>query len=64
MERLKTKDVSQRVDVDVTPPPPVGSVSVRTLPDVTPGENQPVLMLNRLKTLMGMSNYLQLLEPR
>ena len=37
MERLKTKDVSQRVEVDDTPPPPVGSVSVRTSPDVTPG---------------------------
>ena len=30
MERLKTKDVSQRVEVDATPPPLVGSVSVRT----------------------------------
>jgi len=25
------------VEVDATPPPPVGSVSVRTSPDVTPG---------------------------
>ena len=39
MERLKTNDVSQRVEVDATPPPPVGSVSVRTSPDVTPGED-------------------------
>ena len=38
VERTKTKDVSQRVDVDATPPPPVGSVSVRISPDVTPGE--------------------------
>ena len=36
VERLKTKDVSQRVEVDATPPPPVGSVSVRTSSDVIP----------------------------
>jgi len=34
---LKTKDVSQQMEIDATPPPPVGSISVRTLPDVTPG---------------------------
>ena len=39
VERLKTKDVSQRVEVDGTPPTPVGSVSVRTSPDVTPGRD-------------------------
>ena len=27
------------MEVDTTPPPPVGSVSVRISPDVTPGEN-------------------------
>ena len=37
MERRKTKDVSQRVEVDATPPPLVGSVTVRTSPVVTPG---------------------------
>jgi len=37
VKRLKTKDVSQRVEIDATPPSPVSSVSVRTLPDVTPG---------------------------
>ena len=37
MERTKTKEVSQRVEVDATPPSPVGSVSVRISPDVTPG---------------------------
>jgi len=37
VERFKTKDVLQRVEVDATPPPPVGSVSVRTSLDVTPG---------------------------
>ena len=36
VERLKIKDVSQRVEVDATSPPPVGSTSVRTSPDVTP----------------------------
>ena len=37
MERTETKEVSQRVEVDATPPSPVGSVLVRTSPDVTPG---------------------------
>ena len=37
MERTETKEVSQRVEVDATSPSPVGSVSVKTLPDVTPG---------------------------
>jgi len=36
VERLKTKDVMQRVEVDATLPPPVGSVSVTTSLDVTP----------------------------
>jgi len=36
MERLKTKDVLQRMEIDVIPPPPVGSVSVKISPDVTP----------------------------
>ena len=39
MEKTKTKKVSQQVEVDATPPSPVGSVSMRTSPDVTPGEN-------------------------
>jgi len=39
VERLKTKDVLQQVEVDATPPPLIGSVLVRTSPDVTPGEN-------------------------
>jgi len=33
----KTKNVSQRVEVDATPPSPVGSVSIGISPDVTPG---------------------------
>ena len=36
MERTKTKEVSQLVEVDVIPPSPVGLVSVKTSPDVTP----------------------------
>ena len=28
VERTKTKEVSQRVEIDATPPPPVGSVSM------------------------------------
>ena len=39
VERMKINDVSQRVEVDATLPSPVGSVSVRTSPDVTPGKN-------------------------
>ena len=39
VKRLRTKDVSQRVKVDATPPSPVSSVSVRTSPDVTPGKD-------------------------
>ena len=34
---MKTKNVSQRVEVDATPPPPVDSVSVGISPDVTSG---------------------------
>ena len=33
---MKTKDIAKRVKVDATPPPPVGSVSVRISPNVTP----------------------------
>jgi len=36
VERLKTKDVSQQVGVDATPPPPVDSISVEISLDVTP----------------------------
>ena len=35
VERTKTKEVSQQVEVDATPPSPVGSVSVKTSPDVS-----------------------------
>jgi len=34
---METKEVSQRVEIDATPPSPVGSVSVKTPPNVTPG---------------------------
>ena len=39
VETTKTKEVSQRVEVDATPPSLVGSVSVKTSPEVTPGED-------------------------
>ena len=39
VERTKTKEVSQWVEVDATPPSPVGSVSVKISPEVTPGED-------------------------
>ena len=34
---MKTKDISQWVEVDTTPPSPVGSMSVGISPDVTLG---------------------------
>ena len=37
VERTKTIDVTQRVEVDATPSSLLDSVSVRTSPDVTPG---------------------------
>ena len=37
VERTKTKNVLQQVEVDATPQSPVGSVSVSTSPDVIPG---------------------------
>ena len=33
----ETKEVSQQVEVDATPLSPIGSVSMKTSPDVTPG---------------------------
>jgi len=39
VERLKTKDVSQRVKVYATPPSPVCSVLIKTSSNVTPGED-------------------------
>jgi len=38
VERTKSKEVSQWVEIDATPSSPIGSVSVRTSPEVTPGE--------------------------
>ena len=37
MERTKTQELSQRVEVDASSPSPVGSISVKTSPDMTPG---------------------------
>ena len=36
VERMKTKNISQQVNVDATPPSPIGSVPVGISPDVTP----------------------------
>jgi len=37
VERMKTKDILQRVKVDATPPSPIASISFRISPDVTMG---------------------------
>ena len=37
VERTETKEVSQRVEVDATPPSPVGSALEKTSPDMAPG---------------------------
>ena len=42
MKRTKSKNVSQRMEVDATSPLPVGSVSVRISPDVISGEDHVV----------------------
>ena len=36
---MKTKEVSQLLKVDATPPSPIGSVSVGISPDVRPGKD-------------------------
>jgi len=41
---MKTKDISQRLEVDVTPSSPVSLVSVGISPDVTPGEDHVVVL--------------------
>ena len=41
---MKTKDGSQRVNVDATPPSPVGSILVRISSDETPGEDHVVVL--------------------
>ena len=37
VERMETKEVSQRVKVDTIPPSPIGSALEKTSPDVTLG---------------------------
>ena len=44
VKRLKTKDISQRVEVNTTLPSPVSSVSVRISPDVTPDGDHIAMM--------------------
>ena len=66
VERTKTKDVSQQVEVDATPPSPVGSVSVKTSLDVTPGGDHVTSFdAEQVDDIdEKMSNYLQQLNPR
>ena len=60
VERTKTKKVSQRVEDDATPPSQVGSVSVKTSPDVTLGEDHVASCdAEQVKDIDEMSNYLQ-----
>ena len=40
IERTKTKNNLQQVEVNATPLPLVGSVSMKTSPNVTPSEDQ------------------------
>jgi len=55
---MKTKNVSQQVEVNATLSPQVGSVSVRISLEVIPdGVHVAIWMMNRLKILMRMSNY-------
>ena len=44
VERMKTNDVSQWVEIDATLPFLVGSVSVEISPDVTPGGDHVAMM--------------------
>jgi len=44
VERIKTKNVLQRVKVDATPPSPLGLVSVRISLDVIPGEDRVAIL--------------------
>jgi len=44
VERLKTKDVSQQVGVNATPPSLVGSISVGIYQKVTPGRDHVAVM--------------------
>jgi len=45
VERMKTKDVSQSVEIDGTSPSLIGLISVGSLPDVTRGGDH-VAVLN------------------
>ena len=45
VERMKSKDVSQRVEVDTTPPSPVTSISVGISSDVTLGGDRVAMLI-------------------
>ena len=65
VERLKTKDISQRVEIDATPPPPFGSVSVRTSPEVTSGGDHVASFdAAQIENIDENVKLLQPLEPR
>ena len=65
VERAETKEVSQPVEVDATPPSSVGSVSVKIPPDVTSsGDHVARVDIEQVETLMRMLSCLQPLEPR
>ena len=65
MERIKTNDISQWVEIDATPPPSVGSVSVKISPDVTSGGDRiATLDIEQAEDIDENTNCLQLLEPR
>ena len=44
MERLKTKDLLQWVEINTTPQSPIGSISVRISPVMTPGRDHIAVM--------------------
>ena len=56
VERTETNEVSQRVEVDATPPSPVGSALEKTSPDVTPGGDHVamIVLAQRPSTLVLM----------
>ena len=58
VERMETKEVSQQVEVDATPPSPVGSASEKTSPDVTPdGDHVPSFDAEQVE---GVDEYVEL----
>ena len=64
-ERMENKEASQLMEVDATSPSPVGSISVKTLPDVTPGgDHIGRVDTEQVEDIDENVNCLQPLEPR